>query len=318
MLNIDVNEIVEEWQGIVDLMARIIQVPAALIMRLHQGDLEVFVSSNTDGNPYKVGGKEVMENSGLYCETVIKRNSMLKIPNALIDEEWKNNPDIDLNMISYLGFPLLYPSGEPFGTICVLDNKENHYTREYEELLQSFKRLIERELEVLTKNVQLKISAETDPLTGVFNRLAFIKKISKEIERAKRYDRTLSLLMFDLDDFKAINDNFGHQMGDAVLKQVTQKVSGMLRESDMLCRYGGEEFIIALPETDMDSALVLGKRILEKISGSVFNHNDTNASVTVSIGIATQIDGDSLDGIIKRADDKLYEAKTAGKNQVKS
>ena len=318
MYEIDLKEIVEEWQGIVDLMARIIQVPAALIMRLHKGDLEVFVSSNTEGNPYKVGEKEVMENSGLYCETVVKRKSMLKIPNALIDDEWKNNPDIDLNMISYLGFPLLYPSGEIFGTICVLDNKENHYTREYEELLQSFKRLIERELEVLTKNVQLKISAETDPLTGVFNRLAFIKKINKEIKRAKRYGRTLSLLMFDLDDFKTINDNFGHQMGDAVLKQVTQKVSGMLRESDMLCRYGGEEFIIALPETDMDSALILGKRILEKISKSVFNHNDTNASVTVSIGIATQIAGDSLDDIIKRADDKLYEAKSAGKNQVKS
>jgi len=317
MYEVDVSEIAEEWQSIVDLLARILGVPAGLIMRLDKGALEVFVSSQSEGNPYKVGEKEVMENSGLYCETVIKNNAMLKVPNALIDEDWKNNPDVKLNMISYLGLPILYPSGEPFGTICALDNEENHYTDDYEELLHGLRRLIERELEILHKNFQLKVSSETDSLTKIFNRSTFMEKSTTELNRAKRYGREYSMMMIDLDDFKQINDNYGHDMGDEVLKKVTETTSGLLRESDIFGRYGGEEFVIASPETDYDSAAVLGKRILSKISDCNVVLDGKSVSVTASIGIATSTENDSLKDILKRADEKMYEAKKAGKGQVK-
>ena len=130
MKEIDESQIVGDWQRIVDLLAKIVNVPAGLIMRLDQGELEVLVSSQSKGNPYTVGAREIMENSGLYCETVIKSNDILKVPNALIDDAWKNNPDVKLNMISYLGLPLHYPDGNSFGTLCLLDNKENHYSEE--------------------------------------------------------------------------------------------------------------------------------------------------------------------------------------------
>jgi GAF domain-containing protein len=149
------NEIVSGWQRVVDLMAKIIDVPAGLVMRLMGEDIEVFISSQTEGNPYKPGDREHFCASGLYCEKVINSKHKLLVPDALADPQWRNNPDVKLNMISYLGFPLLFPDGKPFGTICVLDNKPNTYTKLYEELVASMQSIIQHELAMLYVNQTL-------------------------------------------------------------------------------------------------------------------------------------------------------------------
>ena len=146
------EEVINKWQNIINTMAKIIDVPAGLIMRLVGSDITVFLSSDTDNNPYTPGDREHFVDSGLYCETVIKNNSMLLVPNALDDEEWKDNPDIKLNMISYLGFPIELPDKTPFGTICVLDNKENKYSDLYKDLVAGFRDSIERDIELLYSN----------------------------------------------------------------------------------------------------------------------------------------------------------------------
>ncbi len=120
--------IIQKWQIIVDTMAEIINVPAGLIMRIIETDIEVFASSQSEGNPYSVGDKEHLIGSGLYCEHVINTKRRLLVPDARMDDKWKNNPDIKLDMISYLGFPIMLPDGTAFGTICVLDKKEAHPT----------------------------------------------------------------------------------------------------------------------------------------------------------------------------------------------
>jgi hypothetical protein len=112
----------------------------------------VFASSHTKGNPYHPGEKETFQDSGLYCETVINTNHKLLVPNALKDDHWKENPDIKLNMISYLGFPIILPDGSPFGTICILDTKENAYGTIIEKLIESFRNLIQKDLELLYLN----------------------------------------------------------------------------------------------------------------------------------------------------------------------
>jgi hypothetical protein len=144
--------ILEKWQGIVDLMAEVVGVPAGLVMRIAQDDIEVCVSSKTDGNPYEPGSKEHLLGSGLYCERVIQTKNKLLVPNALLDEDWQGNPDVKLNMISYLGFPILLPNGQPFGTICVLDNKENAYSQTYERLILNLRDTIQGHLELLFMN----------------------------------------------------------------------------------------------------------------------------------------------------------------------
>jgi len=146
------DAVFDRWQIIVDLMAKLVGVPAGLIMRISGPDIEVFVSSRSQGNPYHPGDKEHLVGSGLYCETVIKTKSKLLVPDALSDENWKDNPDIKLNMISYMGFPILLPNGQPFGTICVLDTKVNRYSETYEQLVVTLRDIIQGHLELLYMN----------------------------------------------------------------------------------------------------------------------------------------------------------------------
>ena len=135
------------------MIASIINIPAALIMKLEDEFMEVFISSNTENNPYQAGGKEKWK--GLYCETVIKSQKKLLIPNALKDKDWDKNPDIKLGMIAYLGFPINFPDNQPFGTICVLDNKENSFSPAHEELMLQFKKVIELDLSLM-QNFEIK------------------------------------------------------------------------------------------------------------------------------------------------------------------
>lgn len=140
------DETVQAWQEIVDLVAEIAGVPAALIMRLSEPEIGVLVASGDAENPYHAGDSEHVWDSGLYCETVIKTQRELHVPNALSDEKWRSNPDVKLNMIAYLGLPILHPDGTPFGTICLLDRKENHFSETIKKLLLKFRNLVQANL----------------------------------------------------------------------------------------------------------------------------------------------------------------------------
>lgn len=149
------DETLSSWQDIVELLCSLIGIPSALVMRLVDDEIQVFVSSDTEGNPYHVGDSEVFENSGLYCETVINTRRKLLVGDALSDPEWMQNPDIKLGMISYLGFPIFYPDKKPFGTICVLNNKPDYYSKNAEVLIEKFRDIIESNISILYLNKEL-------------------------------------------------------------------------------------------------------------------------------------------------------------------
>lgn len=142
----------EAWQSMVDILAEIVKIPSALIMRLNDPEIEVFISSKNHENPYHTGDKEPCWGSGLYCETVLQNKEKLLIVNALKNQNWNNNPDIKRNMISYLGFPIFLPNGSLFGTICMLDNQENTYSKMIEELMLKFRTIIQTDLEIIQLN----------------------------------------------------------------------------------------------------------------------------------------------------------------------
>ncbi|PLX69013.1 MAG: hypothetical protein C0602_07985 [Denitrovibrio sp.] len=148
------GDIIKRWQKIITTAAKIFNVPAGLIMQITTDNMEVFLSSETEGNPYNVNGHDTLGH-GLYCETVIGRNSLLQIQDSLDDDIWKDNPDVSLNMISYLGLPIKWPDGANFGTICVLDNKKRQYNENYTDLLEDFKLLLEADLEREIRNRDL-------------------------------------------------------------------------------------------------------------------------------------------------------------------
>jgi len=285
-------------------------------MRADEKEIEVFVSSANAKNPYKVGDKEHLEGSGLYCEYVISKQQMLNIPNALKSKQWKNNPDIRLNMISYLGLPVNWPDGTSFGTICVLDDKENVYSPDAILLLDKMRELVESGLELLVKNQQLIELASTDVLTGVLNRRAFFETAEKELERAKRYNKNVSLIIFDVDNFKTINDTLGHFSGDDVLVQLAELVNSELRSSDIFGRFGGDEFLILLPEKNISGAKAVANRLCSEIESSCVTSSENKIGITISVGVVEYCEGDSVHTLVGLADTMLHRAKNIGRNQI--
>lgn len=138
------ENILKKWQKILDGLAEKTDVPCATITRVDYPEIEGFLTSNLLGNPATAGDRSLLE--GTYCEHVIENNKEMLVPNALEDPEWDHNPDIEYGLIAYLGVPLLYPDGEPFGTICILDTKENHFSAECSLLLHNWKYEIEKDL----------------------------------------------------------------------------------------------------------------------------------------------------------------------------
>lgn len=153
-----------------------------------------------------------------------------------------------------------------------------------------------------------------DPLTGIFNRRYFENQLSKELQRASRYEHTLSILFVDIDQFKKVNDEFGHQVGDNVLEQLSEILERSVRSVDVVARYGGDEFIVLLPETKKNHALKTAQRILKHIKNHDFFKDDLKVKdLNISIGIAGfPEDAGGTYELIKKADSALYEAKREG------
>lgn len=161
--------------------------------------------------------------------------------------------------------------------------------------------------------------AEIDPLTEAFNRRALIGRLVKEVERTERYGTALALLMIDLDNFKQVNDTYGHFAGDRVLQQLVTILRREQRAVDMVARYGGEEFVVVLPETGLPGARIFAERILRRVGSHEFSDGSPSVRVTVSIGIATFPDERVKDheSLLRLADDNLYKAKRDGRNRYR-
>ncbi len=161
--------------------------------------------------------------------------------------------------------------------------------------------------------------AMTDPLTGLYNRRGFFELARHELERSRRFNRPLSMMMIDVDHFKNVNDLYGHAVGDEVLRELAERFRSVMRESDLLCRYGGEEFCFLLPESDCQGLCVAGERVLEVVSAKPYSIQDIQVHITVSIGVTTlSLASTSLEALIQQADQSLYRAKQAGRNRVET
>lgn len=162
---------------------------------------------------------------------------------------------------------------------------------------------------------ELQYKATHDALTKLYNRQKFNDELNKEIIRENRYNHGLSIMMIDIDDFKEINDTYGHDEGDVVLKDVAKLITKSIRMTDEACRWGGEEFMVLLPETNLEDTEQIAQNIRTNIQE--YKNQNINSKTTVSIGIAQfEIEKDSIDSFIKKADMAMYDAKKTGKNKV--
>jgi diguanylate cyclase (GGDEF)-like protein len=181
-------------------------------------------------------------------------------------------------------------------------------------------RILQRTLELLQANRKLEELATTDPLTGIANRRKMTEQVAQELERARRFHHPLSLLMVDIDHFKRINDTYGHEVGDQAIIQTATLLTANLRAVDMVARFGGEEFVLLMPETPVAVAMHAAERLREQASKLRVKAEDgSDVELTISIGVAAAepyAAPDTPSSLLVRSDKALYRAKKEGRNRV--
>ena len=292
---------------------------------------------------YGLDVSETPRSQAFCAHAIMDPSDVMTVEDATVDQRFATNPLVtgDPNIRFYAGAPLVTPTGEALGTLCVIDREPRTLTETQREALTILSRQIivqlelRRSIEVLEEavldqekyvemmqeyqrdiekvRVQLESQSVTDVLTGVKNRRSFDLRLEEECVRAHSRHTTLSLLMIDVDQFKGFNDNFGHPAGDEVLCGVAQLLQSELRDSDFLFRYGGEEFTVLLPHTTLKGAFVLAERFRRAVQRAPW----PKRPITISIGVgATGEELTSPKELLHAADGALYRAKQAGRNRV--
>ena len=209
----------------------------------------------------------------------------------------------------------LISHGQPLGLLVLFSQQKDFFARTDRQPLESVADIFSSAIQNANYVERVKQLAFLDGLTGIFNRRYLETRLTEEIERSKRYDTILSVVMVDVDRFKLLNDEFGHLLGDEVLRQVSSLLSERLRKSDVVCRYGGEEFVALLPQTTTEQALLVAEKLRRAVAEWRFP--GVPRPVTISAGVATFPDhATTRDDLLQAADGALYTAKQSGRNRV--
>lgn len=275
------------------------------------GKVSVFYTSIGDSTTCKPEVKGILMKA-LREGVTIRTNNIRSL------SEFKGLPsDHPVNIQNILIIPLLLRH-KIIGEI-ILANRigTDGFSEADEDVLLTFGFHAAFALEKARLHQEVRQLATIDGLTGLYNHRAFQERIETEIERARRFGSKVSLLMMDIDNFKRLNDTYGHSMGDEVLRRIGCKIVENIRNIDFAARYGGEEFTVVLPETNLEGAKITAERIREAIKDYRITHGENLISVTVSIGVSTYPDNaSSRVDLIEKADAALYEAKRSGRDRV--
>lgn len=289
------------------------------VFLVNQNDVEIL---------YTTGYDEVSKEVELYMNTtefnfsdfntykqILKTKELLLIPDTAQSPLWVVVPGTAY-IKSWIGCPIIIE--DVVVAIFTLDKDEaNFFTQEQVQKFKAFSVQVALALKNVKLVSELSALATTDPLTGLANRRSFDQSFNNEQERAMRYGTDISLLYMDLDNFKKVNDLYGHAAGDEIIKAFAKNLRNSLRMSDIAARYGGEEFIIAAPQSNLEAAVDLAERIRKKMELTYINKDSQMINTTVSIGV-TNTNGRNVDFpvLFTEADKALYRAKKSGRNKV--
>ena len=331
-----------EFDELVEVAAAICEVPISLITLLDERR-QWFKAAV--GLTAQETSREVA-----FCSYAIQQPEIMTVEDATLDPRFAGNPLVtgEMGMRFYAGVPISSAEGTPLGTLCVIDRVPRRLTKvqlsalrvlghqanarlELREQRRAMKAALEEaeaarsrlaasesrlqayKTELESANARLRELATTDPLTGLANRRVFEERFAVAFVVARRNVRPLSVMFLDIDDFKHCNDTFGHPVGDSILRSVAQILSRVIRASDLAVRYGGEEFVILLPETGEGEGLILAERVRKAIREEPFEQ----CSITLSGGVAALNDSLSKPrDLMRQADAALYAAKYAGKDRI--
>lgn len=267
------------------------------------------------------------------CRHAMLEPGLFVVPDARQDERFASNPLVTgpTRLRFYAGAVLETEEGLPLGTLCVLDHRPRTLDAAQQDALRALARQVMTVLELRRLNVrqsqmledlrrtqeQLKVLAATDALTGLANRRAFHDRLKQEQALIDRKGLPASLLMMDLDHFKHINDTYGHPAGDEVLRHFARLCGQVFRASDLVARWGGEEFIALLPRTTLGEACCVAERLRQALAAQpVVVEGGVAIPATTSIGVTEMAPLQPLGQTLRELDERLYAAKTAGRNTV--
>ncbi|MBU6353690.1 MAG: sensor domain-containing diguanylate cyclase [Cyanobacteria bacterium REEB498] len=294
------------FERLVRLASAVLQMPIALVSLVDR-DRQWFLARH---------GLDVEETPRrmAFCAHTIAGNDILVVPDALEDPRFQGNPLVleAPRIRFYAGAPLRSPQGHNLGTLCVIDQQPRNFEPEQVALLELMADLVMRELQLRQHSMQC-------PVTGLYTRSAFFQFGEQEVVRARREGQALSLFNFDIDDFRQINNRWGHRAGDQVLLDVCRAARSQLQSDDLFGRIGDEEFSILLVDTDLGRALQVAEQVREHIGAlrGVFDHSDYQPRISGGITRLAGADRDFAD-LFYRADQALYLAKGNGRNQIAS
>ena len=247
-----------------------------------------------------------------FCDHTIRQNRCLKVEDATKDPRFAENPLVtgEPGIRAYLGAPLITEDGYMLGALCVIDYVPQTFTEQHEDILRSFADIVMSEME-------LKRTASIDDLTGLSNRRIFTDALNHAVEVSKidKDQRMPSLIFMDIDHFKSINDKFGHEVGDIVLKAVASVMKSAEIPNSVTCRVGGEEFGVVLTHDARADALTVSKNIKALLCDMSIAEIG-NANITASFGVATYNGSQPINEWRDAADKALYLAKRNGRNQI--
>lgn len=294
-----------------------------IIARLHAAECLIYLTSGTEPTPQRAYSAGNLRDLDVFEQqaniAIIEKVLSSGAPSLDNNLQIETKPPFGseaCSITSVLCLPLLY-RGQSIGVIEAL-NKGGGFTQVDLDLMQ----MLVRPLAVSIHTIQMFDQAEhltvTDDLTKLYNYRYLKRFLDSEVKRCLRYKKKVSLLFIDVDGFKRVNDTFGHLVGSRALSEMGQVLRKLLRETDVIARYGGDEFVVVLPETPLNGALVIAERIRKKIEDYEFIAQDLSIHLTISLGIANCPKHTlTAEGLIKKADAAMYRAKELSKNSIK-
>jgi diguanylate cyclase (GGDEF)-like protein len=302
------------YDDIVHLASYIFDAPISLVT-LVDADRQWFKARQGLSVP------ETPRDQAFCAHAICEPDTVMVVEDALQDTRFAGNPLVqgDPHIRFYAGAPLVTPEGYAIGTLCVIDREPRQVTAAQKQALQTLARnlITIMELGLRTRHLEgsnklLERISLTDALTGVGNRHSFDKRLEEEAERSQRNGHLLSLMLLDIDHFKAFNDSFGHLCGDELLRRFGKMLDETVRVSDCVYRYGGEEFVVLLPDTDTNGALIIASRLREAVLAAEWPCRP----ITISIGVASTAGTTDAVTLVEQADKAMYWVKQHGRNAV--
>lgn len=299
---------------ILDLLKRVIPYDVGAFLTVEGPELKLAAIKQPQDAANLIGDTFPLSGSRLCHTAVQRRRPLISAVSGPEDILLPLLPN--WNAHSFLGVPVVFRD-RVTGLIALYNSGSEAFTDRDGQVAELFAGQVAIALDNARRVKIMEEQAVTDELTGLYNRRAFAGMGSMEVERARRYQRPLSLILFDIDHFKNVNDTYGHPVGDHVLQVLTRLVKRTTRSTDVVCRFGGEEFIVLMPEAGLEEGRAMAERLRLEISRSTIITAGDTLPLTVSLGVAELLPEDeNVESLIARADRAMYRAKAAGRNQV--